>query len=434
MKAQFSSPSRLAGSLRVPASKSYTHRALIVAALLAGGRVHHPLKAEDTDATREAITALGVKISDTGTGFDIETSDQPQLTADRINTGESGTLLRFLTPICSVIPGPEEVVLEAEGTLLSRSHEELVRTLRDNGFKIEATGSHATAPLTCFPGQQLPETPLKLTAQTTSQHLSGWLIALAFSGGGDIELAGKPVSAPYLEMTARLLRRAGVSVKTPEPNHYRVVPNQLKPLDYEVPGDYSSAAFHIIGSLLTEGKLELQGLVPDDPQADRQIISLLANLGAPVAWQGSSSKSSLEVRGPFRPPNFHYDAGACPDLVPVLAVFAAFASGEEVVLENIAHLKNKESDRLAATCTELNKTAATARASADKLIIKPPSGNFSEEKIVFNTYDDHRIAMAFSIFALVRGNCELTGVECVNKSYPNFYDHLSSLGVNFDLL
>ncbi len=429
MRAEFNSPSSIAGRLQVPASKSYTHRAYLVAALLAGGTVNFPLECEDTAATRSILPAFSARCEQTHNRLKIDSAASPELIQKSLFAGESGTLLRFLLPLCTVLPGPEQVVISGEGSLPSRSNKEVLTSIRDNGFEIKGSGEAETVPVTCFPGQALPDSPVEVTARTTSQLVSGWLITLSALGGGKLEIVGPTVSSPYIEMTLQVLRRAGVEIDQPTARQFIVRANRPEHLDYTVPGDYSSAAFFLVGGALTPGQVSLEGLQQDDLQADRKIISILENLGAKLERVG---KTTLDVSGPFSPPGFTVDAGNCPDLVPILAVLGAF-SGGEVEITNIAHLANKESDRLNTTCRELAKTGLQTEALPDKLIVRGDSGNFSNKKIVFNAHNDHRLAMAFSVFSLVRGNCVVEEAEAVKKSYPHFYEDLKQIGVDFEL-
>jgi 3-phosphoshikimate 1-carboxyvinyltransferase len=311
--------------------------------------------------------------------------------------------------------------------LKERSNKIIIDSLQKNGFKIEATGPEKTVPLTCYPGQSLPVKPISVAAHTTSQFLSGWLLALAAVGSGEIELSTPLVSAPYVDMTCRVLEEAGVQVNQPSPGSYSVDASNREELDYAVPADYSSAAFFIVGASLTNSSVVLKGLDPDDVQGDRRIVDIIFDLGGNVKW----TADGLAISGPFKPSGFEIDAADCPDLVPILTVLASRASGP-VRLFNIEHLANKESDRINMTCRELKKTGLDIRPGSDCIEINPRNSNFHSGEVILNAHNDHRLAMAFSILGLCRGNIIVQEAQCVAKSYPGFYEDLLDFGAAFE--
>lgn len=429
MKVRFESPSELTGSLRVPASKSYTHRAYLTALLSGGGRVERPLASEDTDATLACLEGFEGRVRQEAHAVTVEARFPPRIETDRFEVGESGTLLRFLVPLCTVWAGPERVVLEGRGTLRDRSNRNVVASMREAGFRVEADDESATVPLTCFPNQPLPDGPVPVSGETTSQIVSGWLLALAGAGGGRLRLVDDPVSAPYVEMTARVLRGCGIEV-TREEKTFTVDPSHRASLEYTVPGDYSSAAFLLVGAATAGREVHLHGLDPEDLQADRRIVDLLRRVGTDVAWT-EDADPALRVRGPADPEGFTLDAVDCPDLVPVLAVLGCAGSGV-TTLTNLAHLTNKESDRLHVTARELRRTGVTVETDGDRMVVHPDGGD-PTKTITLDAHGDHRLAMAFSVLGLRRGNLVVDGTECVAKSYPGFFGDLRALGARFEV-
>ena len=426
MEVVFSNKSSLQGRLRVPGSKSYTHRAYLTAALLEGGKISHPLECDDTRATRLCLQGFNCEFRTTESGLEIRKNGGDLIRTDRFLAGESGTLLRFLLPVCTVGSGPEEVTISGRGSLKKRSNKIIVASIRENGFQIQATGEEATVPITCYPGQKLHQTPVRVDASTTSQLLSGWLLALAAAGGGEAEVKDRLVSAPYVDMTAEVLREAGVTVEEHDDKNYEVQPEQVCPLEYDVPGDYSAAAFFIAGAALAGDKVKLAGLRRKGRQADRRIVEIMSNLGADVQWEGEE----LVIEGPIQPSGFEVDASDCPDLVPVLAVVGSQASSA-VKIKNISHLTNKESDRINMTCRELAKTGLKIIPGEDEININPSASRLHNDHVRLEAHNDHRLAMAFSILGICRGNLTVTGAESISKSYPDFYKDLASLEANF---
>jgi 3-phosphoshikimate 1-carboxyvinyltransferase len=423
---RFEQPSSLSGSVRVPGSKSYTHRGYLTAVTQQGGRIHHPLRSEDTEATRRVLDGFDAEVTDQGDTVEIRTDSAPSIETDTFYAGESGTLFRFLIPICSLLSGPDEVVIRGEGSLNERTHHEVIESMRANGLRVEYVDEEGKAPVRCFPGQSLSDDVMELEATTTSQHVSGSLIALGATGGGDLRLTTELVSAPYVSMTRDVLEEAGIRVARPEEELFRVATGQPVPLDYTVPGDYSSAAFLLAGAVLTEGELRVEGLFENDPQADRRILSVLSSMGADVEWK---SEDELTVSALDGFEGFTVDASDCPDLVPILTVLGSFADGP-VTIENIAHLANKESDRINIPCRELEKLGVSATPYEDRIEIEPDSDGYEGGTV--HAHNDHRLAMAFSIFGAVNGGVTVTGAECVAKSYPHFYQHLRQLGASFE--
>lgn len=409
----------------MPGSKSYTHRAYLTAATQSGGDIKHPLRSEDTEATRRVLDGFNVSVSNQPDVVSVRADSSPTITTDRFNAGESGTLFRFLIPICSLLPGPEEVVIGAEGSLRERTHHEVVESMRENGLRVEYVDEEGTPPIRCFPGQSLDSNEMQLKATTTSQHVSGSLIAVAATGGGAIQVTSDLVSAPYVTMTARVLEESGVTVNRPDANLFEINADWQTQLDYTVPGDYSSAAFLLSGAVLTGGELTVKGLVEDDVQADRRILPILKSLDAELTW----SANQLTIAGGRPLPGFTVDASNCPDLVPILTVIGSFAESD-VVIENIAHLANKESDRLNIPCRELGSLGVDATAYDDRIEIDPSPNDYDGGTV--HAHNDHRLAMAFSIFGAVNGGVTVTGADCVAKSYPTFYDDLEQLGVSFE--
>jgi len=395
---------------------------LLTAALVGGGTVY----SSDTEATVECVRNLSTRIESSEREITIEQDRRPpEIRSTELNANESGTLLRFLIPICSVLGGPSEVILDGRKTLRERTHTEVLETMRSNGFKIDIDHPEDTVPIRCYPGQSIPSEPIRLTARTTSQHVSGWLIALAAGGGGTVVLEGEVVSRPYISMTAEVLRSAGVTVEEDD-RRIRVNPRSVGEFNYRVPGDFSSAAFFLVGGVLTQGSLDVGGLRKDDPQADRRIIEILSDLGAEFHWK---SDESMRILPPHGIDGFTLDASDCPDLVPILTVLGSFAD-DHVRIENIEHLANKESDRLKAPCRELQKLGVDAQPYSDRIEIQPDPGRYRGGTV--ESHDDHRIAMALSIFGAVNGNVTVRGTECVDKSYPEFYGDLKGLDVTFE--
>lgn len=387
--------------------------------------VRNPLRSDDTEGTREALESFSARTESNPRKVTVSVEDSLRVVDEEIDVRESGTLLRFLLPLVSVLPGPDRVTLAGRETLRERSNREPLESLREAGFSVTGTGPDETVPVECRPGQALPKNRfLPVACSTTSQLLSGWIIALAAVDGGRLRRTTDLVSGPYVTMTEQVLEAAGVSVEHPRDGDYVIEPGETLGMDYEVPGDFSSAAFLIVGAALSEGRVVLEGLNPEDPQADRRIVDLLMDLGAPLEW--TENPVNLVVDGAFRPGGFTLDASDCPDLVPILAVLGAVADGEATI-SNVPHLKNKESDRLRCTAEELREAGYEVTTTENSLTVGDRERRFGEP-VRLDAHDDHRLAMAFSVLGLVVGGITVSGAECVSKSYPGFFEDLEELG------
>ncbi|MFB6356001.1 MAG: 3-phosphoshikimate 1-carboxyvinyltransferase [bacterium] len=417
------------GRLRVPGSKSYTHRAYFTALLLGGGTVTNPLDSDDTRATLQCLEEFETTVeANEQKKRIIPANTPPRLEANELDAVESGTLLRFLIPVVSLLSGPDEVTITGRDTLSNRSHTEVIQTLRDNGLKVEASSPEDCIPITCYPGQGIEKGKISLTARTTSQHVSGWLLGLSAIGGGKIRIEGSPVSAPYIDMTVRVLRKAGMDIDKRNGN-YQIKRSEAHQFKYSVPADFSSAAFFVVGGLLTEGSLTLEGLDRKDIQADRALVDFLLERNAPVEWiTGSQMEGTpLRINGSYRPERFEFDAERCPDLVPILTVLGCFARGG-CRIEKIGHLTNKESDRIARTCEELSKVGLEISSSSHYIeIVNNDRLVEPDHEVTLDAHGDHRLAMSFSILGCVLGNVTVRGAECVSKSYPNFFTDLDKV-------
>ncbi len=434
MRIEFESPQSPTGTLRVPPSKSYTHRALLVALTARGGRIRDLLPSDDTEATVNVTRGHSRRVRREDDDVVIDGSEAPfRWNRTELSAGESGTLLRFLLPLCTVLDGPESMELQGVGSLPERSNRDLLASFRRNGYRIEGSGDGETVPITCYPGQGLPEDGRVTTvADTTSQLLSGWLITLASKGGGEVRTTTDLVSKPYVEMTRLVLDEAGFGTEVAG-NRFRVK-GPGRPLDFTVPGDYSSAAFWIVAGSLGDGSLRLTNLRSSDPQADRYVVDLLRDLGQTIR----RDDETVFVEGGSRPEGFRIDAGDCPDLVPILSVLAVFAKGPSGI-GGIAHLANKESDRIARTAEELRKTGVEVVAGDDSLSFDPTGADWYpgwpqfDHRLQLESHNDHRLAMSFSVLGMLTGGIVVRGVECVDKSYPGFFRDARRLGLEFTL-
>lgn len=413
---------RVAGRLRVPPSKSETHR-LLNLALLAGRPVviEDPLLAEDTRLFLVALEALGLEMRLSDRVVALAPPRHPVAEAE-LACGNAGTLFRFLTAALTTMPGAW--VLDGVARLRERPIGPLVEALRQLGAEIGYLGAAGHAPLR-IRGATLAGGTCRLDAGESSQYLSALLMAArAAAAPVEVEVAAL-TSAPYVELTLRLLERAGVPVARPAEGRFRVEPGPIPlPERLTVGGDYSSACYLAAAAALTGGRVELEGLDPGTAQADRRFLDLLAAMGARVEW----SDGVLEVAGRGLG-GVAADLSAMPDQVPTLAALAPFARGVTQI-DNVAHLRLKESDRLAAMGRELRRVGAAVEERADGLTVegvwaeRPPPAS----RVEVRAHGDHRIAMSLAVLALRRPGLVLDDPRAVVKSYPGFWEDWRRIG------
>lgn len=411
----------LYGTVQAPPSKSYSHRAILIASLDGRTRVINPLSCDDTRNTVTLCRKLGASIGRIKGGFAVRgIGGSPSVSGKSVHVGESGTLLRFCLPLLALNPRP--VTVCGKGTLLSRTNRQVVDVLKSWGIDIAGQGGQHLLPIRINATGSLKGGRAIVDAGVTSQVVSALLIAAPFAEEDTIlELSGRLVSRPYVDITIDVLKWAGIAVENDNYRSFRVKCGQrIRPHGaYTVHGDWSSAAFLIAAAAITRSDVTVADLVKDC-QGDRRIAAILRRMGAKITHSGSS----VHVKGPFDLRGVDIDGADVPDLVPILATIACFAKGVTRI-RNVAHLAHKESNRLAKPAGELQKLGARISSTSDELIIRQSQlhgGNVSACK-------DHRIAMSLAVAGLrINDGVRIAGAECISKSYPGFVSHMRALG------
>jgi 3-phosphoshikimate 1-carboxyvinyltransferase len=413
------SQSAIRGKLDAPPSKSYTHRAVIMASLAKASRVTKPLISADTCATVSACEAIGATINSVGDTFFIDgVQGAPQRPENVIDCQNSGTTLRFMMGVCSLIDGT--TVLTGDASLRTRPSSQLIDALNELGARVVSTKLNGTAPVivqgAILGGKSTLMNPV------SSQFLSSLLIACPLCQADSTLNVDNLSSRPYVDMTLELLNKAQVNVSTDY--HEFMIPccQQYADTDFQIPGDFSSAAFHLSAAAITNSRVSVRNL-SESKQGDEKIISILRDMGANISWESDVvTVDGAELQG------VAIDAGDVPDLVPILAVLGAYAQGITDI-SNVAHLRYKETDRLVAMITELKKMQVNIKKVDDTLRIeggKPLGASLSG-------YGDHRIVMALAVAALgAEGETQIDSAESVKVSYPDFFDDIFALGANLE--
>ena len=420
----------VSGVVEPPGSKSISHRALNLA--LIGRRpatIENLLEADDIAAFRAALVAMGWRVrSVAGSGLRVEPGQADGAEdAVRLDCRSAGTLLRLLVASCAVTPG--EWILDGSPRLRERPIGPLVAALRQLGAGIEELGRPGCAPVR-IRGGRLTGGRVEIDAGESSQYVSALLMA-ALNAEGPIELlAPVLVSSPYVDTTLEVMADFGAPVEVRrdgEAREFRVEPRKPELVDgrYRVAGDDSAAAYPAAAAAICGGAVTLRGLAPASTQGDRAFLGLLERMGARVQATGQE----IQVEGGGALTAVDCDLSAMPDQVPTLAAVAAFANGTTWI-RNVAHLRIKESDRLAAAATELRRAGATVDELEDGLRIEGDPGLAAppgSPRIPIDTYDDHRIAMSMALVGMRRGGLSIRRPEVVGKSYPGFWADLEEI-------
>lgn len=406
--------SEIAGKVIAPSSKSYTIRGLMCAALAKGeSEIMHPLTSDDTEAAINVLRQVGVGVCQEEDLWRISGGNFHQPDTD-LFCGESAATLRFMTAICSLIPG--KCKLCPDSSLAKRPVEPLVQALRQLGVDCLYRDEDSSV---VVEGGGLRGGVTELPGNVSSQFVSALLfISPLAEESVRIRLTTRLASKPFVLMTLECLQRFGIKIKASEDfREFGVLKQTYKPAKYRVEGDWSSASYLLaLGAVC--GDVEVENLNPKSLQGDKIILDLLRDMGAWVEVNESSvvvRKSKLNA--------IRADLSDCIDLLPTMAVLAAVADGESEFI-GIDRARIKESNRVSALREGLERMGIKVKEEGNKLTVtgSRPKGS------VIDTKGDHRIAMAFSILGSVVGETIIDGAEYVSKTFPQFWDILKSIG------
>ena len=425
--------------IRAPASKSLSHRALIAAGLAHGqSRLSGVLRSQDTERTMACMGACGAEFEVLDHTVTVSgVSGQPRGGVDApvsLDVGESGTTCRLITAVAAA--GQGKFLVHGRGRMHERPLGAQAKALGSLGAGFEWRQKQGFPPFILH-ANKLSCGNITIDVDESSQYLSGLLLASPMAEAPlTVEISGrKIVSWPYVALTLQALEDFGIRVKVEIKKHdswravpwrgpllaepgrirFKTRPAGYKAGKYRVEGDWSNASYFLAAGALGPSAVRVSGLRRDSLQGDRIILNILKRMGANVSWE----KDAVTV-APGRLNGVVLDMGACPDLVPTVAVLASRARGETRI-HNVAHLRLKESDRLAAAAEELSRTGCGVMVLENGLRIYP-SPLSAPQTINFRTYNDHRMAMALTLLSLTGIKVRLDNPECVAKSFPGFWD------------
>ena len=408
----------------IPGSKSYTNRALLLAALAGGTvRIKNPLISDDTHAMIACLRELGLHC--TFVGDVLEVSGNLDKLEDRtytLNANLSGTTIRFILALAATVPGVK--VVQGRGRLNERPIAHLVESLRQLGAKIEYVGEKGYPPVR-VESSKLKSGTVTMRGTVSSQFLSALLMVAPRVGELSIRVEGEQVSKPYIDMTLEAMKEFGVAVSNENYERYHVPARQMyRGEEYLVEGDISSASYFFAIAALTGSTLTLKNMNPRSLQADIRFLKILEDMGNVV----SSKNGEITIEGKGVKP-VSVDMQDCPDQAQTLAVLAAFAEGTTTI-SGISTLRIKETERVVAIEKELAKMGIRTESSPDTITIY--GGNPAPARV--DTYDDHRMAMAFAVAGTKLAGMEINDPDVVSKTFPNFWDALHSIGVGVEVL
>ena len=402
----------------VPGSKSYTHRILIAAALSDGiCSIQNSLKSEDTLLTLNALRPLGVKIDENSDRLIVHGSRGVlKSVSDPVFLGNSGTSMRLLTAVASI--GDGMYILTGTKRMQERPIQDLVDGLQQIGVFARPVNSNGCPPVR-VKGGKIKGGKIALKCGRSSQYLSALLLIAPYTEEGlDITVIEGPVSRPYLDMTVDVMGNLGVVVDRDQYHNFKIKGGQIyRAGSYLVEPDCSQAGYFWAAAAITGAEIKVKGTSKSSHQGDVRFTEVLETMGCKILTENDGIKvaggslSAIEV-----------DMADMPDMVPTLAVVAAFAKGTTLI-KNVAHLKAKESDRLGSVVNELLKLGIKASCNDTGMIIE--GGNPRGAEI--DTYGDHRIAMSFALAGLKIPGIVIRDEKCVEKSFPNFWEVFTGL-------
>ena len=413
-------PSQLSGTIQAPASKSSMQRAC-AAALVAKGKsiIHNPGHSNDDKAAMDIIQRLGAEVTISNEQLVINSRGVVPV-SDEINCGESGLSIRMFTPLVAL--SEKQVTINGSGSLAVRPMDFFDEVLPLLNVKVKS--NNGKLPLV-IEGPVKPQN-ITVDGSLSSQFLTGLLMAYAGAGASDVSITVTNLkSRPYIDLTLNVMKQFGL--KVPENRNYESFyfaaesthDLRLTTHDYTVEGDWSGGAFLLVAGAIA-GNITVKGLDVFSTQADKAVLQALIDCGAGI----SIEPSKIELR-PLPLKAFHFNATDCPDLFPPLVALAASCNGTTAI-EGAGRLTHKESNRALTLQEEFGKMGIEITLQDDLMLIKGGTGIKGAN---VHSRHDHRIAMACAVAGLkADGEVVIAEADAINKSYPDFYEHLKQLG------
>ena len=409
--------SKLNGRIICPANKSYTHRAIFLAALSDGKSiVKKILRSNDTIATINACRGFGVEVEEIENNVTIKNTINETVQSSMINAENSGTTIRIAIAIAALSGG--NTTLTGDESLRKRPMKPILDALETMGVNTESDGGKPPIHI----DGKIKGKEISINGDISSQFISALLIiAPRLPDGLIINVEGDLVSKPYVDLTIAIMKKFGVEVEIKEDYKKYVIKHQIyQPTTFSIPSDFSNLALLLAANVLLGDGLIIEISLGDMPQGDEAIVDILEKLGVNVTLEDDiiTTESPTALNGG------KFDLSNTPDLLPALAILA-LKSEKPIEIFNVKHARYKETDRIAIISRELKKIGLEIDEKDDGLVLKKSSELHSAE---LNSEHDHRLFMAFSIAGMFVGECTVSDPEAVKVSYPEFIQDLIHTG------
>ena len=409
--------SKITGRIICPPNKSYTHRAIFLAALSDGKSiVKNVLNSSDIKATISACNAFGVEVHEDNDIITIRNTIGSTVQGSMIDAQNSGTTIRIAIAIAALSGG--NTMLTGDESLKKRPMQPILDSLQTLGVSSESDGG--LPPITIK--GKIKGNEVNIDGKISSQFISALLIiAPRLENGLIINIQGELVSKPYIDLTIAIMKEFGVIVNSEIPYKKYVVKHQIyKPTTFTVPSDFSNLALLLASNVLLGDGLKIEISLGNLPQGDEAIIDILEELGVTVTLNGNI----ITTKSPKMLTGGRFDLSNTPDLLPALAILS-LKSSEPIEIFNVKHARYKETDRIAIISRELKKIGIVVEEHEDGMTLTSNENLSSGE---LNSENDHRLFMAFSIAAMYIGDCTVTDPDSVQISYPNFISDMKNVG------
>jgi 3-phosphoshikimate 1-carboxyvinyltransferase len=412
----------ISGVVKAPPSKSYTHRAVIIASLANGKSIlSDPLNSEDTLASLKSCQAFGSKIENLKEQWRVEgTAGKLQTPHDVLDVKNSGTTLRIMTSVAGL--APNYTVFTGDSSLRTRPMQHLLDALKPLGVDAVSSRADGKPPIIVKGGLKGGKT--SIPGNVSSQFISSIIIAGALAEDPvELEVTGEFISQPYVDMTRDVMEKFGVKTDyNSEENIFNVNPQSYQAKDYTIEGDFSSASYLAGAAAVSGGEITIKNLFKDSKQGDKFILDIIAQMGADVEVKGDEVivKSQGELQG------IDINLHNAPDLLPTVSVLGALADGTTEI-SGVEHARFKETDRISTCAQELARLGVNVKEKTDGMTVR---GGVNSG--VVQSHGDHRLVMALSLVGLKVG-VKIENAGVFDVSFPNFPQVMNNLGSNMVL-
>ena len=412
--------SKLNGKIVCPSNKSYTHRAIFLAALSDGKSiVKKILRSNDTLATISACRGFGIEAEEVEDKVTINNTINSTVENSIINAENSGTTIRIAIAIAALSGG--NTTLTGDESLRKRPMQPILDSLETMGVKTESDEGRPPIRI----NGKIQGNEISINGDISSQFISAlMIIAPRLPEGLTINVEGDLVSKPYVDLTIAIMKKFGVEVKTEEKyKKYHVKHQIYKPTTFSIPSDFSNLALLLAANVLLGDGLTVEINLGDMPQGDEAIVDILEKLGVNVTLE----EDMITTKSPILLNGGKFDLSNTPDLLPAIAILA-LKSEKPIELYNVKHARYKETDRIAIMSRELKKIGLDVEEKDDGMILKKSEKIHPAE---LNSENDHRLFMAFAIVGMFVGDCTVSDPDAVKVSYPEFISDMKNVGADF---